>query len=148
MKPEPTRFIEVAAAHLMLKTAPALGGGYEQASTLVLGMLLNALGEEFDRAAAWRVEENRALRGIFADAAPVVADTGLAERLEVAARGEDASLAVSDLERSNAGLRGLLIELHARVEELPGADARRIEFEIWRELAASTERRKLAMGTV
>ena len=51
-----------------------------------------------------------------------------------------------DLEAGNRALRSLLIELHAHVEGLPGDGARRIEAAIWRELAASTERRKLASG--
>ncbi len=55
-------------------------------------------------------------------------------------------ICVSDLERSNAELRSLLIELHAHVETLEAPEARRIEAAIWRELVTSTERRALAIG--
>ena len=51
-----------------------------------------------------------------------------------------------DLESANGALRGLLIELHAHIEELASPEAGRIEASIWRELAASTERRKLSLG--
>ena len=61
-------------------------------------------------------------------------------------REHDASLRVPDLDAANLALRALLIELHAHVEELPGAEARRLEAAIWRELAASTERRKLSLS--
>jgi hypothetical protein len=145
MKPDPKRFLEVAAAHLTMSVAPALGRGYGQSNALVLAGMLLSLGEELDRAAARRVEENRALRAIFAAAAPVVVDGVLREKLVAAAAGEEADFRISTLEASNAAMRGLLIELHAAVEALEGAAARRIEEEIWRELVVSTERRRLAM---
>jgi hypothetical protein len=146
VKPDPGRFLQVAAAHLLAKTAPALGPGYEQSTVSVLSVMLLELEGEFERAAARRVEENRALRVLFADAAGAVEDAALGARLREAAAGGDASLLVHDLERSNAALRGLLIELHAHVETLGSAGARRLEAAIWRELVASTERRRLLFG--
>ncbi len=145
MKPDVTRFVEVAVTHLMTKTAPALRPGYEQSSLMVLGAMLGAVRHEFERAAARRVEENAALRRLFAEAAPSVRAIELRKKLEEAADGEDSSLIVSDLERNNAALRGLLIDLHVHVEELDSPEARLIEEKIWRELAASTERRTLPL---
>jgi len=146
VKPDPARFLEVAAGHLLLRTAAALAPGYEQSSLGVIAFSLPAVAEELERAAARRVAENRALRRIFGEAAGVVGSEELREKLARAARSEDASLNVSDLERSNGELRALLIELHAHVEELDSEAGRRLEGEIWRELVASTERRKLAIG--
>ena len=146
MRPEPTRFLSVAAGHLMGKTAAALGDGYEQSSVSVMGLMLTQLAEEFDRAAARRVEENRTLREIFAQAIDDVADDDLRAKLAEAASGDDPDLAVAALEQSNCELRALLIELHAHVEELDSPAARDLEAEIWRELVASTERRKLGIG--
>jgi len=146
VKPDVDRLLEVAAVHLMLKTAPSIGTGYEQASAMALGALLMSVREENDRAAARRVEENAALRSLFADAEAVVADSPLQTRLCEAARSRDESLLLSDLESANGVLRGLLIELHVYVEELDSAEARRVEAMIWSELAASTERRKRSLG--
>ncbi len=146
MKPDVDRFLAVAATHLMMRMAPALGCSYEQSNATILGALLLAVQEEFERAAARRVEENRVLRRLFAEAVPVVQDSALRERLHEAAGGEDTGLLVSELERSNGRLRALLIELHTHVEELTSPAARQIETAIWRELAASTERRRLMMG--
>jgi hypothetical protein len=146
MKPDVDRFLEVAAAYLMMHVAPALGSTYEQSNVTVLVAMLMAVREEFERAAARRVEENRELRRLFAAAAPAVQDASLRRRLDEAVGSDDPSLAVSDLERSNALLRGLLIELHAHVEALDSPQARDIEAAIWRELVASTERRRLMMG--
>ncbi len=145
MKPDVTRFLEVAIGYLMTKTAPALGPGYEQSNLMAGGAMLLAVRHEFERAAARRVEENDALGRLFAAAAPAVEDVALRKRLEQAAAGQDASLLVSDLERGNSELRALLVELHAHIETLDSPQARRIEEDIWQELSASTERRSLPM---
>ncbi len=145
MKPDVTRFLEVAVGYLMTKTAPALGPGYEQSNLMAGSAMLLAVRHEFERAAARRVEENAALRRLFAEAAPSVQDTELRKRLEEEASGQDTSLLVSDLECGNGELRALLVELHAHVEALDSPEARRIEEAIWQELSASTERRALPM---
>jgi hypothetical protein len=146
VKPDVDRLLEVAAAHLMVKTAPALGHGYEQSSAMALAAMLMTAREENDRGAARRVEENEALRSLFAEAESVVQDDPLRARLSGAAESRDDSLLLSDLDAGNARLRGLLIELHAHVEDLDSPPARRLEAAIWCELAASTERRKLALA--
>ena len=146
MKPDLDRFLAVAAAHLMTRTAPALPAGYEQSSAAALGAMLIALGEEVERAAGRRADENRVLRDLFASAAPALADQDLAARLREVSAGSDPGLAISELEPANAALRTLLIELHAHVETLDTPAAREVEAAIWAELRASTERRKLAMA--
>jgi hypothetical protein len=109
-------------------------------------MLLGIVREEWDRAAARRVQENAALRALFRDALPVVSDTDLRRKLAAAADSADASLLVSELDAGNDALRALLIELHAHVETLETPGARALEDAIWRELVASTERRKLSLA--
>jgi hypothetical protein len=146
MKPEVDRFLEVAAAYLMTQVAAALESAYQQSNATVLAAMLMAVREEFDRAVSRRVEENQELRRLFAEATSVVQEPGLRRRLAEAVGSQDASLTVADLERGNARLRGLLIELHAHVEGLASPQARSIEEAIWRELVASTERRRLMMG--
>lgn len=143
MKPDIGRLLEVAAGHLMGATAPLLGEAYEQSNVSVLGMMLMAASHEHDRAAARRVEENNVLRRLFVKAAELVEDGGLGARLAAASNGEDADLTVSALEAGNAELRGLLVELHAAVEDIDSPAARELEAEIWQELAASTRRRSL-----
>lgn len=147
MKPDPGHVLERVMQALLTEIAPAVQPAYRQASVTMHAMLLASVREEMDRAAARRVEENAALRALFAAAAPNVRDAALRERLSSAAGTQDPSLRVPDLEAANLALRGLLIELHAHVETLAGPEARRIDAAIWRELAASTERRKLSLGT-
>jgi hypothetical protein len=146
MKPEASHALERIMQALLGELMPAVQPAYRQASVAMQAMMLASVREELDRAAARRVEENRVLRALFAEAAPGVADAALADRLAAAAAGGDDSLLVPALEEGNRALRSLLIELHAHVEALEGSAARRIEAAIWRELAASTERRKLSLG--
>jgi hypothetical protein len=146
MKPEIPKLLEIVAGTLLFDVAPNVSPSYRQSSVGVTAMLLGMVREEWDRAAARRIEENEALRELFRDAVTAVSDTDLRRRLEEAAASSEGSLLVSELERGNDGLRALLIELHAHVEQQSGARARALEDAIWRELCASTERRKFSLA--
>ena len=146
MKPDPQRVLEQTALLLALDTAAAVQPRYRQAGVGMLAALLIAVREEFDRAAARRVEENAVLRELFAHGASIVADAALAARLRAAAASHDESLRVPALDASNQALRALLVALHAHVEALATPEARELDAAIWLELAASTERRKLSLG--
>ncbi|HET6304320.1 MAG TPA: hypothetical protein VFG80_06015 [Myxococcota bacterium] len=146
MKPDVDRTLQLLAQSLLLELGPGLANDYAQKSALLAALLLSSAAEEWDRAAERRAEENRALRELFrAVTERGVEDAALRDRLDAAARATDASLRVSELERANAELRALLIELHAHVEEVATPDAREIEARIWDELRRSTERRRLSM---
>jgi hypothetical protein len=123
---------------LMGEIAPAVGDDYVQRNTLLMAMLLNWVGEEWNRAAERRVRENREVRSLFAECVEAVEDADLRARLEAASQETDSDLTIEALDRSNDALRGLLIEFHAHVETLGTPAARQIEAGIWRELRAST----------
>ena len=146
MTPDVSRFLEVASVHLLTRSLPAVGDAYEQSALGALAVLLSVVREDFDRAAERRVAENAALREIFAQAVDIVEAPALRGQLEAAAGKGEPSLRVSDLERVNSELRALLIMLHAEVETLDGGAVRDCEVRIWRELAATTERRRIAIG--
>jgi hypothetical protein len=133
MKPEVDLMLQLIAASLMTEIAPKISDDYTQRNSMLTAMLLQSASEEWDRAAARRVEENGALRRLFAEVAPEIGDPGLRTRLETASGEEGESLRISDLNRSNDRLRTLLIELHAHLE-------------IWQELRVSTERRALSLA--
>lgn len=146
MKPDVDRLLEVSAIALMTQLGPALPTQYEQSNAGALGALLLALREEFERGAARRVEENETLRALFSDALSVVGDEALASRLREASEAETSAFEISALERENAALRGLLIELHTHAESLDSEAATALVDSIWSELARSTDRRRLAMA--
>jgi FKBP-type peptidyl-prolyl cis-trans isomerase (trigger factor) len=146
MKPDVEVTLQLIAVSLLTEIAPKISDDYTQRNSALAAMLLQIAAEEWDRAASRRVEENRTLRQLFAEAAPEVDDPELCARLEASSREEDESLRISDLNRSNDGLRTLLIELHAHLEEIDTEIARRIEAGIWRELRVSTERRAVSVA--
>jgi hypothetical protein len=146
MKPEISRVLEVCAVGLMGDVAPHVAPSYRQATVFSTAVILTSVREELDRIAERRILENRALRTIFAEALPAVADAALRERLERAAAEDESDFKISALDAANDALRALLIDLHVHVESLDSEAARRVESEIWRELSASTERRKLSLG--
>jgi hypothetical protein len=146
VKPEVSRVLEVTAQALLTEIAPHVAPPYRQASVLGAALLLGSIREELDRIAERRVEENRALCALFADAQAVVEDAALRARLSEAANAVEPGFRISALEARNAALRELLIALHAHVETLAAPAARRVEAAIWRELAASTVRRRLSLN--
>lgn len=145
MRPTVDAVLPLLSHSLLLEWAPRLPDDYAQKSAGLAALLLQYAAESYDGAAADRAEENAAMRAIFAEAASEVADAGLRARLERAAAEGEPSLRVSALQRANEGLRALLTELHAHVEEREGEGARRVEAAIWAELARSTERRKRSL---
>jgi FKBP-type peptidyl-prolyl cis-trans isomerase (trigger factor) len=146
MKPDVDLMLQLIAASLMTEIGPKISDDYTMRNSMLAAMLLQIAAEEWDRAAERRVEENRTMRRLFAEAAPEVDSEDLRARLEAASREEEQSLRISELNRSNDGLRKLLIELHAHVEELDTEAARRIEAAIWQELRVSTERRAVSLA--
>lgn len=137
------RMIETMGASLMAGQVLTLEADYQQRTAFTLGTLLLFASQEWDSAAERLSQENDALRALFAEGAPAFADAPLGGKLAAAGAESDESLRVSALQAANNTLRGLLIELHAAVEERDDADARVLEEKIWRELVASTDRRML-----
>lgn len=137
------RMVETMGASLMGGQVLTLSSDYQQGTGFTLGTLLLFAAQEWEQTAERFVRENAALRGIFATAEPVVRDRALRERVAVAAGSQDPSLRISELRSAHKELRALLIDLHAHVEQLDDPQAAELDVEIWRELAASTERRLL-----
>lgn len=115
MKPSPDLVLNHAFAKVALEMGPALPAGYGQGSATLTGVLLLMVSQEFNRAADIRAKENAAMRGLFADAASDVAGE-LGVRLKAAGGEVDADINVATLDRSNATLKALLIELHIYAE--------------------------------
>lgn len=126
MKPSPDLVLNHAFAKVAMEMGPALPPGYGQGSATLTGVLLLMVAQEFNRAADIRAKENAAMRALFADAA-ASAGTELGVRLRAAAKERDADINIATLDRSNALLKGLLIELHAHAEQ---TGARALEMRI------------------
>jgi len=144
MRPRVEAVFQKMAQDLIERVIPAISPSYHQGTVGMIATMLAMVGEEWDRAASRRVEENDRLRELFRDAAPVVEDGDLKRRLLELAKTQDRDLHISALEANNCALRAALIDLHSKIEQQKGPNARKVEDAIWKELVKSTERRRFS----
>jgi hypothetical protein len=145
MKPSGELILQTVANALITEYVPVMTAEKAQAELGLFALLMGVVSEEMERAVARRVEENRELRGLFADSLSLVPEGDLRARLaQAAAKGEETDYRVSALDKGNCELLELLIELHRRVEEMEGEGARTLERSIWRALENWTKRREFA----
>jgi hypothetical protein len=116
MKPSPELILNQAFAKIAMEMGPALPPGYGQGSATTTAVLLLMVAQEFNRAAAIRKAENDAMRLLFREAAGKT-DGALGDRLKAAGDGEDNDITVAALDKSNASLKTLLIELQTVAED-------------------------------
>jgi len=142
MRPSCDIILQTVANSLMNEHMPAATTEKAQADFGLSAVLIGVVSEEFERAAARRIEENDELRRLFSESLAVVEDEGLKEQLRDSAGEGDGDYRVSALDKANGDLLGLLIELHGHVEGLEGKGARRTEEAIWQVLENWTKRRE------
>ena len=132
------------AQRLAGEVMPRMASPYLKGEVGLSAALLAMMAEAWDREAHRLVEENAAIVAIFTNAGGLLAGAALGERLGTLAGGAEDDLHLSALERRNHVLRAALVDLHAWAESRPDAAAKALNEEIWSELVASTERRRLA----
>jgi len=116
MKPSPELILNQAFAKIAMEMGPALPPGYGQGSATTTAVLLLMVAQEFNRAASIRKAENDAMRLLFRETA-VKTGGALGERLKAAGEGDDSDITVAALDKSNASLKTLLIELQIVAED-------------------------------
>ena len=147
MTPTPKDVLDEIAKVLLREVGPHVGDAYALSVLQRSALLLQVVAGRIDGAAQALFEENAALRSLFGRAYVLVRDEALKAQLARAQTSEGlADLSVPGLEAANAALRTVLISLHAHAESEPALAG--LEQEIWRELVASTERRRGALRPV
>jgi hypothetical protein len=142
MKPGVTEILNGAAQTLAMHVAPHLTATpYAIGHVGTIGLMLMLAGQEHERGADLLVQENKALRALFKDAAQSPLSALLRRDLMQASERQDESLRISALEMENARLKDLLIALHEAAEETPHPWARPIEARIWAFLKESADTR-------
>jgi hypothetical protein len=145
MKPDVPLVLADHATRLAESIVPKLTG-FDANGAAMMSAMLTMISEEWDRAAARRVEENAAIRAIFVDALPSLSDAALAGRLKTLVDGNDTDLRISALDVTNNELRDALGALHAHVELQESTSAQRTNEAIWKELRRSVDRRSLSLA--
>lgn len=144
MTPDPGKVLPAIAAALGTQVLPEVRTPFAGQTAGMAVTILMLMAQDFDRSASSLVEENIAVREILRSGASLVSDQSLRDRiaaLDAVAVNRD--LRISALTAENSGLRQLLIELHAAVEDTPGPEAKAMDETIWQELRRSTARRHL-----
>jgi len=143
MKPDVQTVMMRSFERILSDIAPHLSSEYAVGSSSVIGLMMFQTATEFERAADIRVQENAAMRAIFADAVGALPAGDLRTRVDAAAASSDASFKISELDKANDGLSALLIELQAYAETVEGSAARKLETQIWDELVRAATARRL-----
>lgn len=143
MKPNVPTVMLRSFERILTDIAPHLSSEYAVGSSSVIGLMMFQTATEFERAADIRVQENAAMRSIFAEAGSLLPEGDLRTRVEAAAATSDPSVKISELDKANDELTGLLIELQAHAETIDGPAARTLEIQIWDELARAATARRL-----
>jgi hypothetical protein len=147
VKPDENLVLADFAARFAGEIAPQVQPAYLASAIGMSAGILGMIAEDWDRAAARRVEENRAIRRLFQLAAGLTLEPALAARLAALGQTNDDDLRLSALEAGNEALRAALIALHTAVEGMDGGPAKALNDAIWAELSASTLRRKMTAGS-
>jgi hypothetical protein len=143
MKPDVQTVMTRSFERILTDIAPHLSSEYAVGSSSVIGLMMFQTATEFERAADIRVQENAAMRAIFADALEVLPAGSLRKWVEEASVSSDPSFKISELDEANDALSALLIELQAHAETVDGPAARKLETQIWDELARAAAARRL-----
>ena len=143
MKPDVPVVMRGLFGTMLMEIAPNLTAEYSAGSIGIMSMMIFMTAEEYDRAADIRAAENAEMRALFAGAAGLVEDAGLKAKLAAAAKGGGGSLRISALDKENAALAALLIELQTHAEESTSPHAAGLEARIWDYIVTAADRRKL-----
>ncbi len=122
---------------------PESAGDFMSGKIGVVGLISFLCAQEAENGAAVRVNENRALRALFGEAAHHQWAPSHSSLLAELSTGQDADLHLSALDQANAELRRALIVLQAAVEDDPIPEARLRERRIMALLLESARARAL-----
>lgn len=138
MIPHPAKALADLAVKLAQSIAPETSSPYAMANTGLISMLLLAMAQDSDRAAANRAADIEDMKRLFAGAAETHPDApGSAARAHFCA-GAPAGLRISELDAFHVQGMAALIDLHAWAE----THAPPLSYEIWDFLLAHTERNR------
>ena len=106
-----------------------------------LQIILDIAARSIDDAAAIRIEENEAIRGILGDAAQVIDDVVLRERIAACAQAPAQGYRIHELDADSRILRRALVDAQATLEISSDPRQREINRKIWAMLTGFETRR-------
>jgi len=134
--PAPQQALTDLALKLMLSVAPQTRSSYAASNTAMIGMLLQCLGQDFDRGAQVRSDDIAEMSALFRNL-PGTLDAALAKRIDAFLHTRPQSLRITDLDAHHDDATRLLIELHAWADQHRDAA---LDSAIWDYLTRHAER--------
>lgn len=144
MIPRGSRALGDIALKLAFAIAPETTSSFAAANTGLLTMLLQCLGQEFERAAQVRLDDMNEIKEVFREARGKM-PTALASSVEAFLESRAKSLRMTDLDAWHASGMSLLIRLHADAED---RGDRALEERIWGFLAQHVERHAFVLAGI
>jgi len=138
MIPRPAAALADLAVKLAQSIGPETRSSYAMANTGLISMLLLAMAQDHDRAAANRVTDIEDLQALFAQTAAAHPDAPNGAVRAAFCAGAPAGLRISELDPYHAEGMAALIDLHAWAEQ-HDAD---LDCAIWDFLRTHTERNR------
>jgi hypothetical protein len=140
--PHTPKAVTFLAQRLLSHVLPELRTPFGAADVALLGILLEMIGQDFDRAAHARLEDIREMREIFGEARRVGLDDAFVARMDAARALDLSDVRIGQLDEAHARHAAALIELHARVELLGTPEATRLDRLVWQHLERHAERHR------
>ncbi len=142
MIPDTPKAIAFLAQRLFTHVLPESGSAFGAADVALLGLLVQMIGQDFDRAAQARLDDIREMRGIFAEARALGPSADLIARMNEAVALDLSDVRIARLDEVHAAHGRVLIELHACVEAVDSEDASRVDRLVWEHLERHAERHR------
>jgi hypothetical protein len=145
MKPSFAQILMGAAGSIVSDIGPHLkNNSYAVGQASIIGLIMIFVAQEADRAADTLSLETVAMRALFAEAAEAPLSDDMRTRVRAMAESPPApNFTVSALQDLAAPMKALLIELHAKLEELPDEWARHLQAKVWDILRMGADHRQL-----
>jgi len=136
--PRPAKALADLAVKLAQSIAPETSSAYAMANTGLISMLLLAMAQDHDRAAANRMADIKDMQRLFGNAAATHPDVPGAAARSAFCDGAPRGLRISELDAFHAEGLAALIDLHAWAD----THDRVLALAIWDFLLAHTERNR------
>ena len=125
---------------LLTSVMPELHTSYGITDVGLIATLLGMIAQDFERAAEARMQDIREMRDIFSDASDLLHDARISAHLDEARELPLHDLSIGNLDDAHALHSRLLIDVHARVEQLSSRAAEQVNLRIWEHLEKHAER--------
>lgn len=144
MIPKGTAGIKNISTHILGNLLPKMDDAYTFADLAIMSLLVDMVGQDFDRAADVLISDHSDIIVILRDALPHINDKGLHQRMEAALAAEVSSCRVEALNARGDTVMRVLIDVQDAVEQAHSEGASwavPLEDKIWGFLDAYVARR-------